>query len=138
MTVIRFAGRFLIKAAPWRGCSLTEEGHQRLAIWHSGTCAVASASPQKWPPSHWSPAGSPPEGHSQTGHSSVWQKHQIEKHRTTCQSTEWFWNWTVCHLQIRSCQSGTPQVTVFEFGVLQRGHTEVYTSHLTALHIHPL
>lgn len=80
MTVIRFAGRFLIKAAPWRGCSLTEEGHQRLAIWHSGTCAVASASPQKWPPSRWSPAGSPPEGHSRTGHSSEWQKHQSEKH----------------------------------------------------------
>lgn len=46
------------------------------------------------------------------------------------------WRRVVSHLEISASQGGPPQIAVLQFSILQRGHTEVDASHLTAFHIH--
>lgn len=104
----------------------------------SETCAGESASPQIWPPSHWSPSGWPPEGRILKGHSSG-KKKQHGNVSQVCRLTKVGQHdsvWT--HLQVCASERGPSQVAVLQFGVLQRGHSQVDSCHLTSLHVHTL
>lgn len=105
---------------------------------HSETCAEESASLQKWPPSHWSPSGWLPEGHILRGHSSGKNKQQWNASQI-CRSSLAGLHVSVCtYLQVCAGKCGPSQVAILQFGVFQRGHSQVDSCHLTSFHVYAL
>lgn len=135
---------WIISLLHWSTQTANKRGENRWSMLvcsftaRSETCAGESASPQIWPPSHWSPSGWPPGGRILKGRSSGKNK-QHGNVAQVCRLAKVGLHdsaWT--HLQVRASERGPSQVAVLQFGVFQRGHSQVDSCHLTSLHVHTL
>lgn len=82
MTVIKFAGRFLIKAALWRGCSLTEGGYLTLCDMCSGVSISSKMAPFTLEPRRFASWRSQPDRSQFCSTKKKWRSEDMTNYRT--------------------------------------------------------